>query len=69
MEYIESLLLVEDDEKWYLQAGFCMVESVVNLFNDENSDEEHGRIGRMLGLLEAKVRQDLISGFYQNPAN
>ena len=54
MEYIESLLLVEDDEKWYLQAGFCMVESVVNLFNDENSDEEHGRIGRMLGLLGSK---------------
>lgn len=61
--------MVKDDEKLYSQAGFCMVESVVNLFNDEYSGEEHGRIGRALGLLEVKVRQDLINGFYQNPAN
>jgi len=33
MENIEGLILTEDDESWYSQAGFCMVESVINLFN------------------------------------
>ena len=43
---IENVILTEDDESWYSQAGFCMVESVVNLFAEDWSHEELGRIDK-----------------------
>jgi len=68
---IESVILTEDDEEWYLQAGIYMVESIENLFKGVRpGSEERYRIGDTLSLWEVKARQDLINGLlYQGPAN
>jgi hypothetical protein len=66
---IENVILTEDDESWYSQAGFCMVEQLVNLFNDEWSHEELGRIDETLNLLKIEFSQALINGLCQGPAN
>lgn len=65
---IERLLLLEDDEKWYSQAGAYMVESPANLFrghvvpNDVWSYEELHRIDHTLSLFETRFSQKLIEG-------
>jgi hypothetical protein len=66
---IENVILTEDDESWYSQAGFYMVEQVVNLFNDDWSYEELGRIDETLNLLKIEFSQALIGGLYQSPVN
>ncbi len=61
---IEKVILTEDDESWYSQAGFYMVEQVVNLFNHDWSHEELGRIDETLNLLKIEFSQALIGGLY-----
>jgi hypothetical protein len=46
-----------------------MVEQVVNLFDDDWSDEELGRIDETLNLLKIEFSHELISGLCQSPAN
>jgi hypothetical protein len=59
---IENVILTEHDESWYSRAGICMVEQVVNLFNEDWSDEELGRIDETLNLLKIQFSQALING-------
>ena len=66
---IENVILTEDDESWYSRAGFCMVEQAGNLFNDEWSQEELGRIDETLNLLKIQFSQGLFNGLCQSPAN
>ena len=68
-EFHEIVILTEDDESWYSQAGLCMVEQAVNLFNDEWSNEELHRIDETLNLLKIQFSQAFINGFCQSPAN
>jgi hypothetical protein len=66
---IENVILTEDDESWYSQPGFCMVECAANLFNDDWFHEELGRIDETLNLLKIQFSQALINGLCQSPAN
>jgi hypothetical protein len=68
-EFHEIVILSEDDESWYSQAGLCMVERVVNLFNDEWSNEELHRIDETLNLLKIQFSQAFINGHCQSPEN
>ena len=65
----ESVILTEDDESWFSQAGPCMVEQVVNLFSGEWSSEELHRIDETLNLLKIQFGQAFINGLCQSPAN
>ncbi|MBP1696046.1 MAG: hypothetical protein H6Q41_1234 [Deltaproteobacteria bacterium] len=60
---IESVILTKDDESWYSQAGFCMVESVVNLFAEDWSHEELGRIDETLNLLKIQFSKHWFKDF------
>ena len=66
---IENVILTEDDESWYSRAGFCMVEQVVTLFNDEWSHEDLGRIDEPLNSLKIQFSQALINELCQSPAH